>query len=106
MHGFIFVVDSTDPERLSEAKDALKEFLRSDKARGKPVLLLCNKTDVETAEEMDVVVDTLQLEVGLCRALNLNVVECGDCRKCIARSPTTCSGRWLVIRSYHTNSLQ
>ena len=62
MHGFIFVVDSTDPERLSEAKDALKEFLRSDKVRGKPVLLLCNKTDVESAEEMDVVVDALNVE--------------------------------------------
>ena len=56
------MVDSTDPERLSEAKDALKEFLRSDKVRGKPVLLLCNKTDVETAEEMDVVVDALNVE--------------------------------------------
>ena len=89
---------------MSEARDALKAFLRSDKVRGKPVLLLCNKTDVETAEEMDVVVDTLQLEVGLCGALN--VMECGDCRKCIARSPITCSGRWLVIRSNHTNSLQ
>ena len=52
---------------MSEARDALKAFLRSDKVRGKPVLLLCNKTDVETAEEMDVVVDTLQLEVGLCQ---------------------------------------
>jgi len=62
VHGFIFVVDSTESERLSEAKDALKEFLRSDKVRGKPVLLLCNKTDVESAEEMDVVVDALNLE--------------------------------------------
>ena len=62
VHGFIFVVDSTDPQRMGEAKDALKEFLRSDKVRGKPVLLLCNKTDVETAEEMDSVVDTLNVE--------------------------------------------
>ena len=62
MHGFIFVVDSTDPDRLNEAKDALREFLRSEKVRGKPVLLLCNKTDVETAEEMDVVVDALNVE--------------------------------------------
>ena len=56
------MVDSTDPDRLSEAKDALREFLRSEKVRGKPVLLLCNKTDVETAEEMDVVVDALNVE--------------------------------------------
>ena len=86
MHGFIFVVDSTDPDRLNEAKDALREFLRNEKVRGKPVLLLCNKTDVETAEEMDVVVDALNVE----RLVNEAREEIQK-RKC-----------WASMKKFHT----
>jgi GTPase SAR1 family protein len=62
VHGFIFVVDATEANRTDEVKETFRQFLKSEKVCGKPVLLLCNKTDLETAQERDVVVDQLNVE--------------------------------------------
>ena len=62
VHGFIFVVDSTDPNRLTECRETFREMLKHDKVRGKPVLLLCNKNDVDDAQDRDVIVDSLNVE--------------------------------------------
>ncbi|XP_038185746.1 ADP-ribosylation factor-related protein 1 isoform X2 [Arvicola amphibius] len=48
-HGVIYVIDSTDEERLSESKEAFEKVVSSEALDGVPILVLANKQDVETA---------------------------------------------------------
>ena len=45
----IFVVDSSDTERMPEVKKAVKMLLKESKTKGIPLLILANKQDLETA---------------------------------------------------------
>ncbi|XP_042285277.1 ADP-ribosylation factor-like protein 14 [Thunnus thynnus] len=45
----VFVVDSSDRQRLEEARRELENTLRSDQLRGRPLILLANKQDVNDA---------------------------------------------------------
>ncbi|XP_005721350.1 ADP-ribosylation factor-like protein 14 [Pundamilia nyererei] len=45
----VFVVDSADQERLNEAQRELERTLRNDELRGRPLILLANKQDVDGA---------------------------------------------------------
>lgn len=45
----VFVVDSADQERLNEAQRELERTLRNDELRGRPLILLANKQDVNGA---------------------------------------------------------
>ncbi|XP_064132437.1 ADP-ribosylation factor-related protein 1 isoform X2 [Loxodonta africana] len=46
-HGVIYVIDSTDEERLSESKQAFEKMVTSEALEGVPILVLANKQDVE-----------------------------------------------------------
>ncbi|XP_039720780.1 ADP-ribosylation factor-related protein 1 isoform X5 [Pteropus medius] len=46
-HGVIYVIDSTDEERLSESKRAFEKMVTSEALGGVPILVLANKQDVE-----------------------------------------------------------
>ncbi|XP_017913007.1 PREDICTED: ADP-ribosylation factor-related protein 1 isoform X3 [Capra hircus] len=46
-HGVIYVIDSTDEERLSESKQAFEKMVTSEALDGVPILVLANKQDVE-----------------------------------------------------------
>ncbi|XP_027810026.1 ADP-ribosylation factor-related protein 1 isoform X2 [Marmota flaviventris] len=46
-HGVIYVIDSTDEERLSESKQAFEKVVASEALDGVPILVLANKQDVE-----------------------------------------------------------
>ncbi|XP_034495724.1 ADP-ribosylation factor-related protein 1 isoform X3 [Ailuropoda melanoleuca] len=46
-HGVIYVIDSTDEERLSESKRAFEKMITSEALDGVPILVLANKQDVE-----------------------------------------------------------
>ncbi|XP_063028498.1 ADP-ribosylation factor-related protein 1 isoform X2 [Melospiza melodia melodia] len=46
-HGVIYVIDSTDEERLSESKRAFEKMITSEALEGVPILVLANKQDVE-----------------------------------------------------------
>ncbi|XP_042667012.1 ADP-ribosylation factor-like protein 13B isoform X2 [Centrocercus urophasianus] len=61
-YGVIFVVDSSDIERMEETKEAMSEVLNSPKISGKPVLVLANKQDREGALSEADVIETLSLE--------------------------------------------
>ena len=50
VHGFIFVVDSSDAGRLAECSSVLQGMLDHHQVRGKPILLLANKSDIEHAQ--------------------------------------------------------
>ena len=53
VHGFIFVIDSSSSdERMRETSNVFKEILSHQKVRGKPILMLCNKADVDEAKGM------------------------------------------------------
>lgn len=47
--GLVYVVDSADRERFSEAKDELYWILDSDEMKGVPVVVLSNKQDLPNA---------------------------------------------------------
>lgn len=62
VHGFIFVVDSSDQERLQECSSVLTDLLNHPQVKGKPILLLCNKADVDQAQDEVEVVSRLEIE--------------------------------------------
>eukprot|EP00964_Phaeocystis_antarctica_P100645 scaffold66234_cov62-Phaeocystis_antarctica.AAC.10 len=57
----IYVVDSADPERLSEASTTLHAMLAEDGLRNASVLLLANKQDSSLACQADKVAEALSL---------------------------------------------
>lgn len=61
-HGVIFVVDSSDEERMEETKKTISEVLRHPKISGKPILVLANKQDKEGALRDAEVIERLSLE--------------------------------------------
>nr|XP_033796404.1 ADP-ribosylation factor-like protein 13B isoform X2 [Geotrypetes seraphini] len=60
--GVIFVVDSSDMERMEETKETMTEVLRHPRISGKPVLVLANKQDREGALAEADVIECLSLE--------------------------------------------
>lgn len=64
MKGLIFVVDSTDRKRLSDARAELEKSLSSKKLRKKPLLVLANKQDVDGAMSIEEVRDGLHLQTA------------------------------------------
>ncbi|XP_030608361.1 ADP-ribosylation factor-like protein 14 [Archocentrus centrarchus] len=57
----VFVVDSADQERLSEAQKELEGILRNDERQGRPVILLANKQDVNGALNVTEIKDRFNL---------------------------------------------
>ncbi|KAL1516648.1 hypothetical protein ABEB36_000532 [Hypothenemus hampei] len=62
VHGIIFVIDSCDMGRFQEVRQVLEEILSNEKITGKPLLILANKQDQESAlDEIDII-ECLQIE--------------------------------------------
>eukprot|EP00020_Sapocribrum_chincoteaguense_P009514 CAMPEP_0170739608 /NCGR_PEP_ID=MMETSP0437-20130122/5253_1 /TAXON_ID=0 /ORGANISM="Sexangularia sp." /LENGTH=164 /DNA_ID=CAMNT_0011078077 /DNA_START=118 /DNA_END=612 /DNA_ORIENTATION=+ len=59
--GLIFVVDSNDRERISEANDELSKMLSEDELRDAVLLVFCNKQDLPNAMSVAEVTDKLGL---------------------------------------------
>ncbi|KAG8131566.1 putative ADP-ribosylation factor-related protein, partial [Naja naja] len=45
-HGVIYIIDSTDEERLSESKRAFEKMITNEVLEGVPLLVLANKQDI------------------------------------------------------------
>jgi len=60
--GVIFVVDSNDRERVTEAAEELQKMLREDELREAAVLVLANKQDLPNAMSVAEVTDKLGLQ--------------------------------------------
>ncbi|XP_061195791.1 ADP-ribosylation factor-like protein 13B [Saccostrea echinata] len=72
IYGIVYVVDSTAADRMEEVKHNLKVLLENEKVQGKPVLLLANKQDQESAlDEVDIM-EQLSLE----NIVNINKCPC------------------------------
>lgn len=59
--GVVFVVDSTDRDRVTEAREMLHVLLKDDELAHLAVLILANKQDLPTALTPPHLVDDLQL---------------------------------------------
>ncbi|CAF1103763.1 unnamed protein product [Adineta steineri] len=60
--GLIFVVDSTDYERMDEARRELEKILNDREMRNVSLLLLCNKQDVAGSMQPDEIRQALRLD--------------------------------------------
>lgn len=47
INGIIFVIDSTDEEKLMFASDELNRIMRDESLAGVPILIYYNKCDIE-----------------------------------------------------------
>ncbi|XP_018584936.2 ADP-ribosylation factor-like protein 13B isoform X3 [Scleropages formosus] len=61
-YGVVFVVDSSDVQRIQETKDTMAEVLGHPRIAGKPVLVLANKQDREGALAEADIIEHLSLE--------------------------------------------
>lgn len=62
IRGILFVVDSTDKDRLDEAQELLDELLDHEELTGTPIVVVANKQDVEGAMKEKEIVDHLELK--------------------------------------------
>lgn len=60
--GLIFVVDSNDRERISEARDELQRMLNEDELRDATLLVFANKQDLPNAMNAAEITDKLGLQ--------------------------------------------
>ncbi|TMS17358.1 ADP-ribosylation factor-like protein 13B [Larimichthys crocea] len=61
-HGIIFVVDSSDRQRIKEVKEVLGDLLKQSRVAGKPILVLANKQDKMNALLGSELIEILSLE--------------------------------------------
>ncbi|XP_051993508.1 ADP-ribosylation factor-like protein 13B isoform X3 [Xyrauchen texanus] len=61
-YGVVFVVDSSDVQRIHETRDTMAEVLRHPRISGKPVLVLANKQDQDGALAEADIIESLSLE--------------------------------------------
>ncbi|KAK2848936.1 hypothetical protein Q5P01_008770 [Channa striata] len=61
-HGIIFVVDSSDRQRITEVKEVLDDLLKQPRVAGKPILVLANKQDKMNALLGSDLIEILSLE--------------------------------------------
>ncbi|KTF84553.1 hypothetical protein cypCar_00010843 [Cyprinus carpio] len=77
-HGIIFVVDSSDRQRIKEVREALVDLLKHPRAAGKPLLVLANKQDKMNALLGNELIEILSLErlVNQSRSLCHIIITC------------------------------
>uniref|UniRef100_A0A1A7WJT1 ADP-ribosylation factor-like 13b n=1 Tax=Iconisemion striatum TaxID=60296 RepID=A0A1A7WJT1_9TELE len=61
-YGVVFVVDSSDVQRIQETRETMAEVLQHPRIAGKPVLVLANKQDQEGALAEADIIENLSLE--------------------------------------------
>ncbi|KAI3351143.1 hypothetical protein L3Q82_005702 [Scortum barcoo] len=61
-HGIIFVLDSSDRQRIKEVKEVLTDLLKHPRVAGKPILVLANKQDKMNALLGSELIEILSLE--------------------------------------------
>ncbi|CAF1006009.1 unnamed protein product [Adineta ricciae] len=71
-YGFVYVLDSSEEERLPENREVLKRLLQEEKVKGKPILILANKQDKAEALNKAAILEDLKIE----RLVNENQTLC------------------------------
>uniref|UniRef100_A0A8D3AR41 ADP-ribosylation factor-like 13A n=1 Tax=Scophthalmus maximus TaxID=52904 RepID=A0A8D3AR41_SCOMX len=102
-HGVIFVVDSSDRQRIKEVKEVLSDLLKQPRVAGKPTLVLANKQDKMNALLGSELVEILSLEKLVNQSRSLCHIEpCSalmDLRRWSDRK-TLRGLRWLLRAVY------
>lgn len=71
----VFVVDSSDTARMAEARRELENTLHSEQLRGRPLVLLANKQDVDGALTVTEITDRFHMK-KLCPGRDWFVLPC------------------------------
>ncbi|XP_034037621.1 ADP-ribosylation factor-like protein 13A isoform X2 [Thalassophryne amazonica] len=74
-HGIIFVVDSTDRQRIQEVREVLADLLKQPRVAGKPLLVLANKQDKMNALVGSELIEILSLEKLVNQSCSLCHIE-------------------------------
>ncbi|KAA8588753.1 hypothetical protein FQN60_010098 [Etheostoma spectabile] len=74
-HGIIFVVDSSDRQRIKEVKEVLADQLKQPRVAGKPLLVLANKQDKMNALLGSELIEILSLEALVNQSRSLCHIE-------------------------------
>lgn len=79
-HGVIFVIDSSDRSRLRDSKLAFDRMIENKELEGVPLLVVCNKQDVEGAmsvQEVKAVFNESAYKLGMrdCKVENTSAVS-------------------------------
>ncbi|KAM9356892.1 ADP-ribosylation factor-like protein 13A [Symphorus nematophorus] len=102
-HGIIFVVDSSDRQRIKEVKEVLADLLKQPRVAGKPILVLANKQDKMNALLGSELIEILSLEKLVNQSRSLCHIEpCSalmDLRRWSDRK-TLRGLRWLLRAVY------
>jgi len=61
-HGLLFVIDSSDTERIRESAEELHGILEDDNMHGVPVVIIANKQDLPNAMSCNQIVQKLELD--------------------------------------------
>ncbi|XP_072252505.1 ADP-ribosylation factor-like protein 13A isoform X1 [Leuresthes tenuis] len=61
-HGIIFVVDSSDRQKMREVREVLSDLLKQPRVAGKPILVLANKQDKMNSLVGSELIEILSLE--------------------------------------------
>ncbi|XP_069469108.1 ADP-ribosylation factor-like protein 13A [Ambystoma mexicanum] len=93
-HGIIYVVDSSDTERVEEAKWILASVLCHPKVSGKPLLLLANKQDKASTLLPSELIEALSLE----KLVNENKSLC-RIEPCAAVTDYCSNYDWVVLKA-------
>lgn len=59
IEGIVFVVDSSNVERIQDARDEIQKLLANDEAKNIPILILANKQDLPNAVKKDEIAEML-----------------------------------------------
>jgi len=62
IHGIIFAVDSSNKDRLREAKEVLSNIFEDARVQGKPIAIFANKQDKEGASDENEILQELDIE--------------------------------------------
>ena len=63
VHGVIFVIDAADESRFEEVTEQYQALRKEPALRGKPLLLICNKSDCADFVGSDIMAMNLDLDV-------------------------------------------
>ncbi|CAF1576068.1 unnamed protein product, partial [Didymodactylos carnosus] len=99
-HGFIYVIDSSEMERIEENQSVFEKLLQEDKVKGKPILILANKQDKPSALDENGILKALNIEKlldqhkTLCRVILCTAQSLGRANK--INESITHGFDWLV----------
>lgn len=96
LHGFIYVVDASDPCRFEEARTVLAQAVADAYLSTKPLLVLANKQDMPGAAPAHEIAAALGLTQ--LRDIQYNIMACtAKCSSSLTIDPAISTGlRWLL----------